>query len=266
MGASQEAQALQSRLGLSMIIVTEAKTMNDTLYHFLTGVLDLFVWGGELVGEENLPQRGPAVFVANHLGSLGPIAAVCSIPLRLNPWIIADMVDPDLAPAYLEWDFIQRNFPLKPPLSKYAGRVLAKITVPLLRSLGCIPVYKGYENMHKTWEQSLAVLLEDKFLLIFPEDANIAYDPVTKMSAFQKSFVRLGEMYYEKTGRRLMYYPVAIHGSGIVMVGQPVLHNPLNRPGLERHRLKDLMEDAVRAMYLKVEGERTGGVLTPEHK
>ncbi|MEZ0396585.1 MAG: hypothetical protein ABWK53_09185 [Anaerolineales bacterium] len=240
--------------------------MKETLYHFLTGVLDLFLWGGELVGEENLPERGPAVFVANHLETMGPIAAVCSIPLRLHPWIIADMVDTDLAPAYLEWDFVQRNFHLKPPASRWIAQALAKITVPLLRSFGCVPVYKGYENMHRTWEQSLKILLEGKFLLIFPEDAHMKHDPVTRMSAFQRSFVRLGEIYYERTGQRLAYYPVAIHGAGVVMVGRPVWHNPLNRPGLERHRLKDLMESAVRAMYLQIEGEKVGGVLTPEHK
>lgn len=251
---------------VGMIEGKQVREMKDTLYHFLTGILDLFLWGGELVGEENLPQRGPAVFVANHLETLGPIAAVCSIPLRLHPWIIADMVDKDLAPAYLEWDFVQRNFHLRPPVSSHLAWALSKVTVPLLRSLGCIPVYKGYENMHKTWEQSLAVLLEDQFLLIFPEDANMAHDPVTHMSAFQKSFVRLGEMYYEKTGQRLLYYPLAIHPSGVVVVGQAVQHNPLNPPGLERHRLKDLMEDAVRAMYLKFEGKKVGGVLTPQHK
>lgn len=240
--------------------------MRDTLYHFLTGILDLFLWGGELEGEENLPQQGPAVFVANHLETMGPIAAVCSIPLRLHPWIVADMVDEDLAPAYLEWDFVQRNFRLEPPWSMYLSRALARVTVPLLRSFGCVPVYKGYENMQRTWEESLKILLEGKFLLIFPEDANLKYDPVTRMAPFQRSFVRLGEMYYEKTGQRLAYYPVAIHAAGVVMVGQPLWHNPLNRPGLERHRLKDLVENAVRAMYLQVEGQRLGGVLTAERK
>jgi 1-acyl-sn-glycerol-3-phosphate acyltransferase len=51
--------------------------------HFLMRVLKLFLWNGELVGEENLPRSGPAVFIANHLEAVGPIAAYCSIPFRL---------------------------------------------------------------------------------------------------------------------------------------------------------------------------------------
>ncbi len=239
----------------------------DIWYQFVSGMLDLFVWGGKLVGEENLPKEGPAVFVANHLEAVGPIAAVCSIPLRLYPWIIGDMIDCELAPQWLEWDFVQRTLHLTPPASRWVAKALSRFTVPLLRSFGCIPIYQGYDNVQKTWDESLPRLMEDKFLLIFPEDKTNEVDLVTKMSPFQKSFVRLGEIYYEKTGKRLKYYPVAIHGSGVVMVGKPLVHNPFNPVGLERHRLKDLMEETVKRMYLQIEGsEEMVGALTPQHK
>jgi len=53
-----------------------------------------------------------------------------------------------------------------------------------------------------------------------------------------------------------------------VVVGKAVAFDPLNSPGLERHRLKDLMEDTVREMYLQMEnkaGEKVAA-LTPQHK
>jgi hypothetical protein len=89
--------------------------MKDGLYQFFVGVLDLFLWGGKLIGEENLPRRGPAVFIANHLDATGPIAAACSIPLRFHPWVIADMMDKDLAPIWLQSDFVERQLHLSPP-------------------------------------------------------------------------------------------------------------------------------------------------------
>ena len=46
--------------------------MKDSLYQFIVSVLDLALWGGELVGEENLPRHGPAVFIANHLDATFP--------------------------------------------------------------------------------------------------------------------------------------------------------------------------------------------------
>jgi hypothetical protein len=244
--------------------------MNDTIYHLIVGVLDLFLWGGELIGEANLPRRGPAVFIANHLEANGPIAAACSIPLRMYSWSVADMVDKQKAAAYLKWDFVERTLHLKPPASAWVAKELSKITVPLLRSLGCIPVYKGeYERMQEvTLPLSMEVLRQGKFLLVFPEDNLLPKDPETRMAPFQHSFVRLGEVYHEETGERLAFYPVTIHPSSRVMVGKAVAFNPLNPIGLERHRLKGLLEDAVRGMYRQMENQ-TGqdiSVLTPQHK
>jgi hypothetical protein len=241
--------------------------MKDGLYQFFVGVLDLFLWGGKLLGEENLPRRGPAVFIANHLDATGPIAAACSIPLRFHPWVIADMMDKDLAPIWLQSDFVERQLHFSPPLSQWIARGLCRISVPLFYSLGCIPVYANdYGRMRETLEMSMNVLREGKFLLVFPEDYRLTKNPVTKMQPFQHSFVRVGERYYAETGERLEFYPLTIHGSGTLVVGKPVFYNPINQVGVERRRLKELMEDTITAMYMNLEGGSTAGELTAERK
>ena len=197
--------------------------MKDELYQFIVGVLDLFLWGGELVGEENLPRCGPAVFIANHHEAIGPIAVACSIPLRLYAWSVSDMLEEDKAAAWLKWDFVERTLHLKPPASAWVAKWLSKITVPFLRSLGNIPVYKGdYDRMVDTLHLSMDVLRQGKFLLVFPEDNMLPADPATGMRAFQRSFARLGEMYYQETGERLEFFPVAAHPAGYVTVGKAV--------------------------------------------
>lgn len=241
--------------------------MNDTFYHLIVGVIDLFLWGGELVGEENLPQHGPAVFVANHLDATGPIATACSLPLRIHTWIIADMMDKDLAPVWLQGDFTERQLHLRPPVSRWAAQALCRIAVPLFYGLGCVPVYRGdYERMQDTLRMSMDVLREGKFLMVFPEDNRLPTDPVTKMQPFQHTFVRLAEMYYEETGERLEFYPIAIHASGYVKVGKALAHNPLNPAGLERRRFKNLMEQTIIGMYLQMSKDEYLGELTPQHK
>jgi 1-acyl-sn-glycerol-3-phosphate acyltransferase len=241
--------------------------MKEGLYQFVVGVLDLFLWSGELVGEENLPRHGPAVFISNHLDATGPIAVSCSIPLRIHPWVIADMMDSVLAPLWLQADFLERQLHLKPPVSAWISRLLSKVTVPLFYSLGCIPVYRNdYSRMQETLEMSMNVLREGQFLLIFPEDNRLPKDPVTKMQPFQHSFVRLAEMYYVERGEILQFHPLTVHASGQLVAGKPIAFNPLNAPGLERRRLKNLMENSIIATYMQLEGGNVAGTLTAERK
>lgn len=227
--------------------------MNDRRYHLLARVLDTVYWGGKLQGSENLPEQGPAIFIGNHLGALGPIGAVATIPLRLYPWIHEHMLDDKKAAAYLNMDFVERRLKLRPPLSGIVSKGLSHITVPLLRSVGCIPVRRGYKNMQTTWEESLACLLDGKILLVFPEDESLGLNPQTNMAPFQKTIFRLGEKYYEQTRKILAYYPVAIQESHSVKVGAPYWYNPSHSPSKERRRLKNLAENAVICMYLERE-------------
>jgi hypothetical protein len=239
--------------------------MDDGWYRFIVNVLGLLLWDGELVGKENLPRGGPAVFIANHLEALGPIAASCSIPRRMYAWSVADMVDEEKAAAWLKWDFVERTLELKPPLSAWVAKWLSKITVPFLLSLGCIPVYKGeYDRLADTLRLSMDLLRQGKFLLVFPEDNMLPANPVTGMRPFQHSFARLGEKYFTETGERLGFHPVAIHPSGYVMVGKAVTFNPTYTAGTERQRLKCLMENAVRTMYMQMEEGDSSNMLTPQ--
>jgi hypothetical protein len=225
--------------------------MKDGTYRFIADMIDAFLWGGELVGEENLPEEGPAVFVANHLGSTGPIGVSCSMPLRLYPWIISDTIDPERAPDYLRVDFVEKELKLSMPLSLWLAQAICWLSVPLLRSIGCVAVYSDPEELQeKTFTQSVSLLKEGKYLLIFPEDPQQPIDQSTKMTPFKKGFARLGEYYYQETGERLDFYPLAVYERGKVMVGKPVTYNPINAPANERLRLKSLLEEHIRKMYM----------------
>jgi 1-acyl-sn-glycerol-3-phosphate acyltransferase len=228
--------------------------MKDELYQFIVGVLDLFLWGGELIGEENLPRQGPAVLIGNHSDATGPIAVACSLPMPLHPWAISYMMDKDLAPAWLQADFAERQLHLKPPLSRWLAQALCQFVVPLFHSLGCIPVAAGdYQRMEETLRLSMDVLRRGEFVFIFPEDYRLPRDPVTRMQPFQHSFVRLAEEYYKETRQRLSFIPMAAHSAGYLMIGKPVVHDPLNPAGAERRRLKNTLEQTITRMYLELD-------------
>jgi len=49
-------------------------------------------------------------------------------------------------------------------------------------------------------------------------------------------------------------------------VGKAVIFNPINPLGQERRRLKVLLEDTIKTMYLHASGDEAIGALTPERK
>lgn len=233
--------------------------MNDLLYGLLAAGLQAFIWGGELNGEENLPKEGPAVLVANHLGALGPIAVAACVPRRLHPWAVADMLNAERAPEYLRWDFVEKHLHLPMPISGWVARTISRVSVPLSNRLGVIPVHP--DDLHATFAQSVDLLVEGRFLLVFPEDPTQSPDPRFRMSPFKKGFVRLGEYYFERSGRALRFYPLAVHAiERTVQVGRAVTHNPYARPIQERLRVKHVLETMIREMLAGKHGNEYIGV------
>lgn len=231
--------------------------MNENLYRLVAWGFQELIWGGDLLGADELPERGPAVFVSNHLGALGPIAVGASIPFRLHAWTHADMLDPRLAPDYLRRDFVEGQLHLPRPLSGWLARAISRIHVPLLNAVGCVPVHNTPEGLLETFRLSVDLLAQGECLLVFPENPNLTIEPRFQMTPFKKGFARLGELFYERTKKILPFYPLAVHAESFtVRVGRPVRYNPLGDPAKERLRITDLLERTIHQMYLQAsEGE-----------
>jgi hypothetical protein len=225
--------------------------LNDTAYHLIASLLVVFMWDGELVGEENL-QGGPGVIVSNHMGAIGPVGLCCSLPMRLYPWVLGATVDPVEGPETVRKDFVEKVFNIGPPLSMTIARGLCKISTPLLLSLGCIPVPVSHQAQETMFQRSLCLLNQGKFILIVPEDPKRVPDPLTGIKPFKHGFLRLGELFAQATGKRLPFYPVVIHEAGLVNVGKPIEYNPLNNPRLERLRMIGLLENIIKATYREI--------------
>lgn len=230
--------------------------LNDMAYHLIVSILETFMWDGELVGEENL-QEGPAVIVANHMGAIGPVGICSSLPMRLYPWVLRATVDKVEGPENVRKDFVEKVLKIKPPLSETIAQGICKISSPLLLSLGCIPVPTTHQEQEETFQRSLYLLKQGKFLLIVPEDPKAEPDPLTGIRRFKRGFLRLGELYAQETGQRLPFYPIAIHEAGLVMVGKPIAYNPLNEAKMERVRMVNLLEETIKEMHLQVTENQT---------
>jgi len=192
----------------------------DALYKSLR-LLRLF-FRYEVIGLSNLPRSGPSLLVANHVGSTGPVMLFFSLPLRFHPWVIADLIDRRRSPDYLLAQFVQPSLHLQGRLGRTLAKLISTITVPLLRTLGCVPV-----ESHGTWtgaafRRSLTLLAHGRHLLIFPEDPALPMDPETMIYQFKFGFVHLCQMYQNRTGLSLPVVPIAVHPPRRTIVIGPV--------------------------------------------
>lgn len=226
--------------------------MNESLYRFVSWGFQDLIWGGDLLDADHLPDHGPAVFVSNHLGPLGPIAVGASLPFFLHPWIHANMLDPRLAPDYLCRDFVEPTLHIPPPVSHWVARGISKLHVPLLRAIGGIPVYHTTEGLRETLRLTTDLLAQGRYILIFPEDPDLPLDARYNMRPFKKGFTRLGELHFERTGQSLAFYPLAVHAEKrTVRVGDPIRYNRLLHPAAERQRIKSMLELSIHRMLLQ---------------
>jgi hypothetical protein len=227
----------------------------EVLYPMLARCLEWTVWGGEVETASGSGVEAPAVIVANHAGALGPIAVTSSLPWRLYPWMVGDMLEFALAPQYLKTDFVEPVLHIPAKWSLGFAEALAQITVRLMRRIECVPVWAD-KRLMETYELSAKLLAEGKSLLIFPEDPTLSADQDTGMRAFKTGFARVGQFFFELTGQRLRFYPVAVLvRRRRVRIGRAVTFNPSGAEAREWVRVARVLEATIREMIL---GESRG--------
>lgn len=110
-------------------------------------------------GLGKIKRNDPAVFVANHLGSYGPVTIMSHLPFQLYPWVTHEIMDMKYCAAYIERDFVYPELRLKPPLSTVLSKGIGWICVALMRYIQAIPVYKGCRKISNSLTMSIGYLL-----------------------------------------------------------------------------------------------------------
>ncbi len=174
----------------------------------------------EPVGEE------PVIFLANHLGAVGPMYMSVTFPLRDNVaiWCNEGMMDEKLIVEYVRHDWWWR--PESKLASFYSATIpyIAKAIVPkVLRSAPTIAVCRDARIM-TTMRKSMKALREGKHIVIFPElpdghDSHAEY--------LQMGWLNLTAMYKRATGKDIRMIPVYIdEDARLFRVGKSIQADP----------------------------------------
>ncbi len=205
----------------------------------------------DIVGFENITNLGPAIFIANHLGALGPIETILSVPVRFYPWIIAEMMDFKRAPQYLLDDFVHPELHLSGRFGLLFSTLLTKISVRLLQAIGAVSIDRFGGLTTEGFRRSLSLLREGKNLLIFPEDSLLPLDPETSLRHFMPGFATLCSLFQAEADILLPVYPMAVHASSeTVAIGKAEYFQTRGHHREAINAFSLLVERRVRGIYL----------------
>ena len=174
----------------------------------------------EPVGEE------PVIFLANHLGAVGPMYMVGTFSLRdeVAVWCNEGMMDEKLIVDYVRHDWWWSPESKLAPFYSATIPYIAKLIVPkVLRSAPTIAVCRDARVM-TTMRKSLKALKEGKHLVIFPELPD-GHD--SHAEHLQMGWLNLVSMYHKATGKVIRMMPVYIdEEAGLFRVEKAITADP----------------------------------------
>lgn len=241
------------RASWTPIVHTGERRLSESLVYDIARFLGS-PFSFDVVGFENISTPGPAIYISNHLGAIGPIETILSVPVRFYPWIIAEMLDFKNAPEYLFKDFIHPVLHLDGRFGRLFSTLLTKISVRLLRAIGSVSIDRFGGMATDGFRQSLKMLREGKNILIFPEDPLLALDTETLMRHFMPGFAALCSLFQASEAALLPVYPMAVHSDiEIVTIGKPEFFHPsaINRDAI--NTFSQLVESRVKKLYLEMQ-------------
>lgn len=204
----------------------------------------------EVEGLEKIPLS-PYIVVSNHLGSLGPILIMSYWPNRLYPWVLHKTLSFKEAPEYIRIDFVEKELKMRGIFAKFVSFVIALVSVPFLRLLGCIPVYSKSKNIVKTLDKTCELLKLGESILIFAESS--VEKPIDGVYPFRNGFLKVTERYVKSMNKPINILPVVIIPEKRKIVICDSLKLADLNMGIEKRVLRvSELENTIRKVFIEV--------------
>ncbi len=183
--------------------------MNDQgrLFKTCRGILR---WSGiakyDTPPRESFPE--PAVYICRHGNLKGPILSMVNFPIAVHPWSFYVFCERKTCRKHCaEYTFSVR-FRWRKWVSELVAWLIAPAFSCLIRSAGCIPVYRNSLRVRTTYRLSVDALKRGGSLLIFP-DVNYTTQEGDAGKLY-KGFLLLEQLYFRETGKHLPFVPMHI--------------------------------------------------------
>lgn len=216
----------------------------------------------EFVYEEPLPDDDePVVFTANHSAADGPVITTLYFPKPCRPWSISQILDKRTAAGFIFYDFFAGAVKKGKFFWRCLSHLLACLLRPILQAANGIPVYHD-KRIVQTFTESVEALEKGTNIVVFPECPEKFTDHIND---FYGGFAKLGELYYNRTGKKLKFYPTYVARSlKKVMVGKPVEYDPSVNGTVQRKQIAVILRDRTEALAASLPKHKVTPFLTKE--
>ena len=203
-------------------------------------------------GKKNLKKDDEArVFVANHYEIYGPFIMFMRFPFRFRPWVIDKMCESKSIEQQMSIGFYNNYKWLPKWFKMFLVKIAKRLVLFVIRFARPIPVSRDNPRTNiKTMQTSVETLNKKDSIVIFPELCSVKEG----VGEFMTGFEHIGKYYYQKTGKRVSFYPVFISKKrNTIFIEEPVIFDPENDSNEEKTRIVKTLHDSIEKSYLKHE-------------
>ncbi len=204
-------------------------------------------------GKANINSSDEArVFVANHYELYGPISMYLRFPLKFRPWIIDKMMDEKCVKEQMSL-MIYNNYKRVPNWIKKIAISMLKNLMVFVMKYGAKGIAVSRENLRenlKTMKISTETLEKNKAIVLFPEKLYVREG----VGDFQTGFEHLAKYYYQKTGKKISFYPIFVSEVNKEMyIEKPIVFDPTAETNEEKEKIVEFLHSSMVASYQKNE-------------
>ena len=207
-----------------------------------------FIWC-KTKGRHNVQKNDEArVFVANHYEIYGPFIMFMRFPYKFRPWVIDKMCESKSIEQQMSIGFLN-NYKWLPRWFKiFLIKIAKRLVLFVIRFARPIPVSRDNPRANiKTLQTSIDALNKKNNIVIYPELSSVKEG----VGEFMSGFEHIGKYYYQKTGKKVSFYPVFISRKKHTMfIEKPIIFNPENDPNAEKERIVSLLHDSIENSYI----------------
>ena len=188
------------------------------------------------------------IFVANHYEIYGPFIMFMRFPFSFRPWVIDKMCEPKSIEQQMSIGFYN-NYKWLPKWFKvFLVKIAKRLVLFVIRVSRPIPVSRDNPRANiKTLATSVDVLNKKKNIVIYPELNSVKEG----VGEFMSGFEHIGKYFYQKTGKRVSFYPVFVSKKKHTMyIEDPIVYNPDNDHNAEKDRIVNGLHEAIENSYI----------------